>query len=180
MKAVVVSGPESSGKTTLTFELAEYFSVTGVPEYARCYIERLNRPYTIADVETIAKRQIAIFKLLKRRKNSDELVFFDTFLIITKVWFQEVYKLCPIWLHLAIKEFTPVFVLLCNPDIPWIYDKIRENPDKREHLLNCYHQEFEYYNIDFQHINGVGHERLVNSVHALFINGIKIEKNEPT
>ena len=117
MKAIVISGPESTGKSTLTLELARYYSTYGIPEYARDYIERLNRLYTINDVETIARRQLAMFKLMQRIKFNTDVIFFDTFLIITKVWFQEVYKLCPIWLHKAIQENKPHLVLLCKPDI---------------------------------------------------------------
>lgn len=173
MKLVVISGPESSGKTTLTMQLAEYYSVKGVSEYARDYVERLNRPYTLIDVETIAFRQIATYKSLKRSSDDFDIVFFDTFLVITKVWFQEVYKFCPIWLHQAILAYKPDLVLLCKPDLEWIFDGTRENPDRREYLYDCYYNEFKYYGINIKLVEGFGLKRFENSVNILKAFGLK-------
>lgn len=173
MKAVIISGPESSGKSTLTMELANYYSVEGVPEYARDYVVRLNRPYNCVDVETIARRQVAFYKIMRRQKNMDDLVFFDTFLVVSKVWFQEVFKLCPVWLHNAILENIPDLVLLCKPDITWTDDGVRENPQNRQYLFNCYENEFNYYGINYHLVDGIGSSRLKNAISAINNSGLK-------
>ncbi len=173
MKVVVISGPESTGKSTLTKDLARFYSAKGISEYARDYVEHLKSPYTIRDVETIACRQIAIYRINQRKNNKDDVVFFDTFLVITKVWFQEVYKLCPIWLNLAIKEFKPNLVLLCKPDIKWTFDGVRENPNLREYLFECYSNEFDFYGINYRFVEGSGSDRLKSAISALNDFGIK-------
>ena len=58
MYKVGIIGPESSGKSTLAQYLANRYKGTYVPEYAREYVEHLNRPYTYEDVESIAQYQI--------------------------------------------------------------------------------------------------------------------------
>lgn len=164
MIKVVISGPESSGKSTLTMELSKHFSVPAVPEYARDYVVRLKRLYTFADVETIARRQIALYWMQERKSKDGDIIFFDTFLIITKVWFQQVYHCCPVWLHQAIIQLKPDLVLLCQPDIAWVADGVRENPNRREYLLECYQNELEYYGFRYTLINGFGPQRLSNAI----------------
>lgn len=172
MKPIVISGPESSGKSTLTIDLANYFRTRYLAEYARDYVERLKRPYTITDVETIARRQVAQFRKMESLAKSDDIVFFDTFLVITKVWFQEVYKLCPIWLNAAIKKYRPNLVLLCKPDLDWIHDGVRENRENREYLFNCYRDELNYYGFSYHIIDGFGNERLEKSVYKIKQTGL--------
>jgi len=161
MKWIVITGAESSGKSTLTAQLSLAFAGIGVPEYARDYVERLNRPYNNQDVETIGKRQLIYYKKIRRVYNSSEVrVFFDTFLIITKIWLEEVYHYCPLWLHQAILANLPDFVLLCKPDLPWQQDGVRENREKRDYLYHRYRNELAYYRIPFSTVNGSGVARL--------------------
>ncbi len=161
MKWVVITGPESSGKSTLTNQLADWFEGIGISEYARDYVKRLNRPYNKQDVETIGKRQLLYYKKIRRDyENKEVFVFFDTFLIITKIWMQEVYHYCPVWLNLAIKENSANLVLLCQSDLPWQQDGVRENKEKRPYLYNRYRKELEYYQIPYSIVKGLGDARM--------------------
>ena len=161
MPWIVVTGPESTGKSTLSAQLAESYGGEVIPEYARSYVENLRRPYSFSDVETIARRQLFTACKLKKAANSAaHLVFFDTFLILTKVWFEEVYACCPLWLDAAIRTNKPALVLLCLPDLPWKADAVRENGTRRRYLLNRYQSNLEYYGIPFQKIAGKGSLRL--------------------
>lgn len=164
MVSVVVTGPESTGKSTLTQQLAEHFNATVQSEYARDYVERLKREYNFHDVETIARRQCFLFEKQLLVSDVNQLTFFDTFLIVTKVWFQEVYKKCPIWLHAAIVKYKPSLTLLCVPDIEWQYDKVRENQFNRDYLFQCYLTELEYYKIDYRLVEGFGEKRLSTAI----------------
>lgn len=164
MISVVICGPESTGKSTLTRQLSEHFHTFEQVEYARSYVERLNRKYNFHDVETIAIRQCAQFKRRLQIANSNQLVFFDTFLIVTKVWFQEVYGICPIWLHHSIQTFKPNLVLLCYPDLEWQHDGVRENESKRKYLFDLYRHELAYYHIDYKLVDGFGKERLIKAI----------------
>jgi NadR type nicotinamide-nucleotide adenylyltransferase len=163
MIAIVLTGPESTGKSELTKGLAKHFRGLMVDEYARQYVENIEGYYTFDDVEQIAGEQVKEYLHACRSAGKKQLVFFDTFLIITKIWFEEVFFCCPVWLHKAIKDCQVDFALLCLPDIPWQNDGVRENPHRREYLFNCYKRELEYYQIPFAVVEGQGANRLANA-----------------
>lgn len=172
MISVVITGPESTGKSVLTQQLAKHFNGFGVKEYARRYVENLKRPYTLHDVEVIAQRQIEEYNIMKAKAGERQLVFFDTFLIITKVWFEEVFQICPQWLHHALKNMHIDFALLCYPDLPWVPDGVRENPDKRAYLYQRYLEELEFYNIPYRIVKGEGEKRTERAIN--YVNKLKI------
>ncbi len=161
---LVVTGPESVGKSTLVKQLAEFYKCLYVPEYARTYVECLNRPYTFNDVELIARKQIDEYDLLAQEKG---IVFFDTFLEITKVWFEYVYTCLPDWFNFEYEKRTIDLYLLCKPDLPWVKDEVRENEALREELFLRYQQELEDRNCNYVIIEGNGHSRMNNAINAL-------------
>ncbi|MBZ4677057.1 MAG: ATPase, partial [Anaerophaga sp.] len=115
----IITGPESTGKSSLTEELAKHFNGIAVKEYAREYVENLNGNYTFEDVEAIANHQVEEYCSITQAADGKRPVFFDTFLFITKVWFEEVFYCCPVWLHRAIEKCRIDLALLCFPDLPW-------------------------------------------------------------
>lgn len=163
IKRVVLIGPESTGKTELATYLADCFGTVYVPEYAREYIESLDRNYTYEDVEKIALKQIELeAKLLLK---SNEILFYDTFLIITKIWFKIVYHKIPSWIDERIKSSNIDLFLLCNTDLPWMPDKVRENGgEMREKLFDIYKQELDYYNFNYEIVEGIGEQRFANAL----------------
>lgn len=144
MFKVGIIGPESTGKSTLAAYLASRYDALLIKEYARAYVEQLDRPYTREDVETIARHQIAEMKdLIARYDNQDKVVIFDTELIITKVWMDYAYGECPDWLEEALEAYPMDVYLLTTPDIDWVEDPVRENPDIREELFERYEREIQ-------------------------------------
>lgn len=173
IKWVVISGPESTGKTELAQDLAKRSDTVYVPEYAREYVENLERPYTYADVEQIAKHQLSEERIFES-KASNGLLIFDTWFIITKVWFDVVFGKCPEWIITHIKSTKIALFLVCNTDLPWIPDPVRENGgDKREKLLQLYCKEINSFGFKYEIINGTGTERVENALKALALHGIE-------
>lgn len=166
---IAVIGPESTGKTTLSEQLGKHFSTLWIPEFARKYCEELKRKYTFDDVECIAREQ------LKQIQNTYEgLVFFDTDLIITKIWFEVVFHHCPKWIDNEISKKFIDFYLLCDTDIPWIWDSVRENGgEMREKLFRMYQSELEKNRFDYAIISGLGDKRLDNAIQEVnnYLNG---------
>ena len=163
---IAITGPESSGKTTLAKQLADRFDGLYIPEYAREYVETLNRPYTYEDVEHIAKTQVSQYQ--ETKSASQQLFFFDTWLLITKVWFNWVYGKTPDWLEDRIRECPIDLFLLCSPDLPWEADPVRENGgENRVKLFEQYQKELSYYGFNFVLVSGSGDSRLANAVAAV-------------
>lgn len=163
---IVITGPESTGKTTLAKQLAQTFNGQYIPEFAREYIEKLPHHYTFEDVENIAKTQVQQYRLT--RSGSEGFFFFDTWLIITKVWFNWVYGRIPGWLEDEILNCPMDLYLLCRPDLPWEADPVRENGgENRIRLYEQYREQLEHYGFNFVEIGGTDEARLHNATDAI-------------
>jgi nicotinamide riboside kinase len=163
---IVVTGPESTGKTELAMFLAGTFGGTCIPEYARSYVERLDRRYTWSDVEHIAAVQERQFR--ETENIGGGCIFLDTYLVITKVWFMEVFGTRPGWIDEKLRESEIDLFLLCYHDLEWIADPVRENPGaRREYLFNRYREEIEVLGKPYELIRGFGNERFENARRAV-------------
>lgn len=151
MFKVGIIGPESTGKSTLARYLAKRYNGVLVPEYARDYMENLDRPYTYDDVVAIARYQIEHLQSITFNSSplTSQLYFFDTELIITKVWFEYKYGSCPDWLEKAIRAYPMDTYLLTYPDIKWEPDPVRENPAIRLELFERYEHEIQTLDIPY-------------------------------
>jgi NadR type nicotinamide-nucleotide adenylyltransferase len=159
---IVLTGPESTGKSILSEKLANHFKTEFIPEYARTYIENLNRPYEYDDLLKIASQQVV--DVLHYEAMSDKYLFLDTWLHITKIWFMEVYGSYPPWIDDNIDAIPIDLYLLCYPDMPWEPDPVRENEDKREYLFQLYLKEIENTGIPYHIIKGLNDERTNNAI----------------
>jgi NadR type nicotinamide-nucleotide adenylyltransferase len=171
---IVVTGPESTGKTELAQALAEKLGAVWIPEYARQYVENLNRPYNYDDVVRIARHQISQ-EVEFTRKMGKGILIFDTWLIITKVWFDLVFETCPAWVCDHIRSSEIDLFLVCNTDLPWIEDAVRENGgEKREQLFQLYCNEIQSFGFEYEIVNGFGAVRTENAIGALSKHGLKL------
>ncbi len=157
----VVIGPESTGKTTLCQQLASRYQSDWIPEYARTYLEELQKPYTFDDVIHIAQKQIEIEQNFSGQSN---FLFIDTDLIITKVWLLHVFKQTPPWIDDYLKSAYRKAYLITYPDLPWEFDPLRENPHLRQYLFDWYIREVKQLNTPYAIIKGLGNERTENAV----------------
>ncbi len=174
IKRIVVTGPESTGKTALAHVLSQKLDGIWIPEYARYYIENLHRSYNYDDVVRIARHQIQQEAEIATITGNSVIVF-DTWLIITKVWFDLVFGTCPIWVIDHIRSTKIDLFLVCDTDLPWIADPVRENGgEKRKHLFELYCSEIESFNFNFEIVSGFGDERTENAMNALRNHGLQL------
>jgi nicotinamide riboside kinase len=165
IKKIAAIGPESTGKTSLAEKLAEYYQTIWVPEYGRQYVEDLKRPYYYEDVEIIAKEQVQ--REENFLKEATNYIFFDTELIIIKIWFIEVFQELPNWIDDAIKSSNIDLYLLCYPDLEWEFDPVRENPNRRFYLYNLYKDELDKINANYKIVKGFGDQRINSSIEII-------------
>lgn len=136
MKKIVLTGPESSGKTTIAKRLAMDFNAPLVTEYARTYLDTLKRPYHPSDLKKIAQGQVAAEK--KAAATNPHLLICDTDLWTILIWSEEKYgKVDPYISKMLKKQKTDLYLLL-RPTLPWTYDPQRENPTDRNRLFHIY------------------------------------------
>jgi NadR type nicotinamide-nucleotide adenylyltransferase len=159
---IVITGPESTGKSQLSEELATYYKTVFVPEYARGYIDALDRPYNREDILIIAKGQIRDEARMKQQ--AYRMLFCDTELIVTKIWSEVKYGICDPWILKMIEENNYDLFLLCNIDLPWEEDPQREHPHMREKLFSLYLDELTNRGFPFKVVSGTGKERLMNAI----------------
>jgi NadR type nicotinamide-nucleotide adenylyltransferase len=137
---VVITGSECTGKTTLARELAEHYRTIWVPEYARTYVERASGPLTAADVEPIARGQMAAQEEALDEARSwgiagPSLLIFDTDLISTALYARHYYGDCPAWIEEVGRARMGDLYLLLHPDVPWVADgNARDRGHMREHM----------------------------------------------
>jgi len=171
---VVITGPESTGKTILAQALAEKLGTVWVPEYARHYVENLHRHYDYDDVVRIAQYQVSQEAAYASKIRNGVLIF-DTWLIITKVWFDLVFGNCPEWVSDHIRSSKIDLFLVCSTGLPWIEDPVRENGgEKREQLCELYCKEIRSFGFEYEIVNGLGDVRTANAMNALLKHGLKL------
>jgi nicotinamide riboside kinase len=166
MLKIVLTGPESSGKTTLAEQLAVHFGTAWVPEFSRQFLGNLGRPYIADDLLEIAHGQMALEDEMAGKANNG-LIFLDTSLEVVKVWSLVRFGFCDEKIEQWLAQRPPDHYLLCLPDLPWLPDPQRENPDDRDMLLERYRKELREQNLPFSQVWGIGEERLTNAIVAV-------------
>jgi nicotinamide riboside kinase len=148
VKKIVITGPESSGKTTLARFLAERLGTVWVPEFARTYLQHLGRPYHNADLDTILKGQLAWEKWYEQLAH--EYLVCDTDWTVLDIWrrsrgLEGIAKQHQAPWHLAV---------LCTPDFDWEPDPLREHPFEQQAFFEQYAQLLQQQNSPFVCVSG--------------------------
>ena len=170
MKKIVVIGPECTGKSTLCLQLAEHYQTLWCPEYAREYLETQGKDYTYEDLLTIAKGQIDGEENVLSTVNSQQsTVFIDTDMYVMKVWCEFAFGKCHSWILNQIATRKYDLYLLCNVDLPWIKDNLREYPDveTRNKLYHYYKDIMVNQCVPWIDISGNYEERLQVAINAV-------------
>ena len=182
MKKIVIIGPESTGKSTLCSQLAAYYKTVWCAEYAREYLEKNGMNYTYEDLLTIAKGQVKLeeaksydLKAMSKTNKTSQLnagtstLFIDTDMYVMKVWCEFAFGKCHSWILNQIVTRKYDLYLLCNVDLPWIKDNLREYPDKetRSKLYHFYKDIMVNQSVPWTEISGNYQERLQAAINAV-------------
>jgi NadR type nicotinamide-nucleotide adenylyltransferase len=162
---VVITGPESAGKSTLSEQLANHFQVNYVPEYAREYLELTRGKYGKNDLIKIAKEQIKLEN--KYAQQNPELLICDTSLEVIRVWSEWKYGDCHEFILRQAKKRAPDLFLLLKPDLPWQSDPLRENPDNREEIYQYYQKLLVEYQTTIAEIRGDKNQRCQSAIEII-------------
>ena len=184
IKKIVILGPESTGKSTLCLQLATHYNTIWVPEYARTYLLENGMNYTYQDLLIIAKGQLAseeqykdelqrtikqsnlVANLSERARIEVSPIFIDTNMHVMKVWCEFVLGKCHDWILNQIAQREYDLYLLCNVDLPWVKDELREYPDleSRQKLFHIYKDTMINQAVPWSEISGDYEQRLRKAV----------------
>ena len=178
LKKIVIIGPESTGKSTLCEQLAAYYKTLWCPEYAREYLLEHGKQYTYDDLLVIARDQIALedkytamMKVSGSRLTTHDsrLLFIDTDMYVIKVWSEFVFGKCHRFILDQVAERKYDLYLLCNTDLPWVKDELREYPDlkTRERLFHIYKDIMINQEVPWIEISGNNEARLLKAIDAV-------------
>ena len=192
IRKVAIIGPESTGKSTLCAQLAEHYQTLWVPEYARQYLETHGTSYTFESLLAIAKGQVKLEEEYLARLAStsghplsdsktnpgnapakpdkqDPLLFIDTEMYVMKVWSEFVFRKCHQFIIDQASDRKYDLYLLCNTDLPWSFDVLREypTPEPRQQLFRMYHDILINQPTPWIVISGDYEERLSKAIQAV-------------
>jgi NadR type nicotinamide-nucleotide adenylyltransferase len=174
-KKIVIIGPESTGKSTLCQQLAAHYNTVWVKEYAREYLLKNGTGYTFENLLTIAGGQLkledeAAASLASQLPETTWApLIIDTDMYVMKVWCEFVFEKCHHWILNRIVERQYDLYLLCNTDLPWVKDELREYPDlvSREKLYHHYKDAMINQPVPWVNISGDYDERFKKAVQAI-------------
>lgn len=152
IKKIAIVGAESTGKSALAEALAAHHQCLWVPEFARQYLSEINRPYNAADVETIARGQIALEDQLEAQ--SQGLLFCDTNLWVIKVWMDNAFGNTPDWIWQELNSRRYHLHVVTDFEIPYEPDPLREHPEQRPHFTALYRKLLEAHKVPYVYAKG--------------------------
>ncbi len=163
IKRVVLTGPESVGKSVLAKDLAVHFQTNYVEEYGRTYCEQVsNTDLSPLDFAHIAAGQLTLEDQAAR--DSNKILFCDTDLIVTQIWAEVFIGNAPQWLYEMNHLRRYDLFLLLKPDIPWVDDGTRAYEDIRPWQFERLREELESRNLPYRIVEGDFAERRASAI----------------
>ncbi len=162
---IAVVGPESTGKSTLSQQLAQHYNALWVPEYAREYCEKLLKPVSISDELNIFSGQIALEDRLLNK--AEKVLICDTTILTVKIWCDYLFNSTPQPVLDQLKSRRYDFYLLMDIDLPWEDDPLRDFPNLREYFLEVWKNELHTLKANYALISGSNDKRLKNALEVL-------------
>jgi len=148
---ILITGPESSGKTTLAKALAESLEFELLPEYARTYLCENGSDYVYNDLRQIALEHVSQFEKLQESKQD---ICLDTYLLNLHIWAQYKFQKVDAYIEQQLDLFRPDLTLLLKPDLDWEPDPLRENKNNRDRLFELFESKLKARNDKYVVIEG--------------------------
>ena len=167
MKKISIVGPESSGKSLLANTLSKSLNCSLTEEYARQYLTNKNS-YDYDDLTQIAIKQNEIIK--KEIKRGGNFFIADTSLIVIEIWSKMKFNKTDSRIINLSKQEKFDYYILCKPDIPWVFDSLRENPNDRDYIFKFYLKILKKRNYNFKIVSGPHATRTLASLDFIFNN----------
>lgn len=165
MLKVLITGPESSGKTHLAQTLARRFHAPWVPEFSRTYLNALEEDYQEEDLLKILNGQLR----LQQQQQETPLLICDTGPEVIYVWSKVKFGRVDAFIEASVRKYSYELTLLCAPDLDWEPDPLREAPQQtdREQLFKEYEKILQQLHRPYLVISGQGEQRSVAAVSAI-------------
>jgi NadR type nicotinamide-nucleotide adenylyltransferase len=175
---IAVVGPESTGKSTMSAYLADYYHTVWVPEFAREYCEKLTEPPTWQDEVNMFYGQLALESEYLPKAN--QLLICDTTFITVKIWSDYTFGRSPQEVLDELPKHPYQLYLLLDIDLPWEEDPLRDFPHLREHFMEIWHKELKELNANYIVISGEGTDRYNMAVSAIdqFISDLRFTNSD--
>nr|WP_287938183.1 ATP-binding protein [Algoriphagus sp.] len=166
-KRILILGPESTGKSTLAEDLAHHFGEPWVPEFAREYLEKIDRPYRFEDLVEIGKGQVLLED--QQAEKAKNFLFCDTDLRVIHIWSEHRFGKTDPWVLGEINRRTYDLILLTDTDLPWEPDPLREYPEleMRQYFFEKYLKLAQESGFPFWTVSGNQEERVKMALKAL-------------
>ncbi|HYI08614.1 MAG TPA: ATP-binding protein [Thermoanaerobaculia bacterium] len=162
-RRICLIGPESTGKSWLAARLEREHGAAWAKEHAREYAETCGHDLTSADVEPIARGQMANLD-----RATGELIVLDTDLLSTVVYARYYYGSCPAWIEEEAKRRRADLYLLLDTDIEWNPDPVRDaGGEAREELFDLFRQVLDEFATEWRIVSGGWEERWQQVVGAV-------------
>lgn len=165
LKRVAIIGPESTGKSELCQHLARIYNTEWVPEFARFYLDRLDRDYQEEDLLAIAQGQLIWED--DKAENANGYLFCDTNMIVMKIWSDHKFGQTDPWILDQLKTRQYDFYLLNGIDLMWRPDPQREHPKQRKYFFDLYEEYLKAHQLPYAIVKGIEDLRTENAIEHL-------------
>ena len=164
---VVLFGPESTGKTTLSKQLAAHFNTVWTPEFLREFAQNKwddeQKVCEPQDIITIAEGQMQLEN--EASKSANKILICDTDLLETKVYAEAYFEGFELpELNQAIADNHYDLYCLTYIDTPWEADDLRDRPELREQMFIKFENALIAHRKNYVLLKGNKETRLKNAI----------------
>jgi NadR type nicotinamide-nucleotide adenylyltransferase len=165
---VVLTGPESTGKSTIAKKLAQHFKTVWVKEFLREFAEEKyskNQPLVYTDNLLIAEGQIKLEQ--EAIKDAKKYIFCDTDILQTVIYSHEYYNKVQQKLEKKLQSSNTDLYILLNLDVSWEEDHLRDKPNDRSRMFKIFEDTLIKFNKKYIILEGKGDIRLQNAINIV-------------